>query len=156
MKLPLSSYQPKTLLLLRWIGCLLDPFRSFQQYCQFIFDAALSRRRKKKKLTILLLWIGRHGADIYNGWEWSSDSQRYTFSIVWDRFQQHIKPKVNFYLARYHFHQCEKKPDESFDEFISRCRLLAEKCKFSLRTYRRSNRSYWRVYTCGYRCKEKE
>ena len=51
--------------------------------------------------------------------------------IVLERFQRHIEPQVNSYLARYTFHQCRQAADESVDEFIARCRVIAAKCKFT-------------------------
>ena len=39
--------------------------------------------------------------------------------------------EVNSYLAGYNFHRARQTQDESVDEFISRCRVLAAKCKFA-------------------------
>ena len=50
---------------------------------------------------------------------------------VFNRFEKHIEPQVNSYLARFHFHQCRQAVEESVDEFIARCRVLAAKCKFA-------------------------
>ena len=38
---------------------------------------------------------------------------------------------MNSFLARYDFHQCRQKEEESVDEFISRLRVIAGKCKFT-------------------------
>ena len=38
---------------------------------------------------------------------------------------------MNYYLARYTFHQCRQGADESVDEFIARCRVITAKCKFT-------------------------
>ena len=79
----------------------------------------------------LLLWIGSHGRDIYDGWTWTTPNEKFKLQIVLDKFQRHIEPQVNSYLARYKFHRARQTQDESVDEFISQCRVLAAKCKFA-------------------------
>ena len=78
-----------------------------------------------------MLWIGRHGLDVYQGWTWDDPDNRHKLDQVWERFDRHIQPRVNSYLARYNFHKCRQLEHESVDEFIARCRVLAAKCKFS-------------------------
>ena len=56
---------------------------------------------------------------------------KFKLQIVLDKFQRHIEPQVNSYLARYNFHRARQTQDESVEEFISRCRVLAAKCKFA-------------------------
>ena len=53
----------------------------------------------------LLLWIGSHGRDIYDGWTWTTPDDKFKLQIVFDKFQRHIEPQVNTYLARYNFHR---------------------------------------------------
>ena len=108
-----------------------DAFRSFRQYCQLIFDGPFAAKSEKEKVTYLLLWIGSHGRDIYDGWTWTNPDERYQLDAVFNRFEKHIEPQVNSYLARFHFHQCRQAVEESVDEFIARCRVLAAKCKFA-------------------------
>ena len=108
-----------------------DAFRSFRQYCQLIFDGPFASKSEKEKVTYLLLWIGRHGLDVYQGWTWDDPDDRHKLDKVWERFDRHIQPRVNSYLARYNFKKCRQLEHESVDEFIARCRVLAAKCKFS-------------------------
>ena len=56
---------------------------------------------------------------------------KFKLQIVLDKFQRHIEPQVNSYLARYNFHGARQTQDESVDEFVSKCRVLAAKCKFT-------------------------
>ena len=72
-----------------------DPFCSFEQYCSLIFEGPFSAKTEKEKVTYLLLWIGRHGLDIYNSFQWDNDTDKYKLVPVWKKFHDHIQPKVN-------------------------------------------------------------
>ena len=78
----------------------------------------------------MLLWIGRHSLDVYDSFQWDDDIDKYKLVPVWKKFQDHIQPKVNSWLARYSLQQCKQAQHESVDEFISHCRTQAAKCKF--------------------------
>ena len=107
-----------------------DAFSSFRQYCQLIFDGPYSTKSEKEKVTYLLLWIGRQGLDVYNSFTWDNTDDRHKLTEVWQKFSDHIEPKVNSWLARYTLQQFRQSPEESVDAFISRCRTQAAKCKF--------------------------
>ena len=68
---------------------------------------------------------------MYDGWRWDYEDEKYSLNKVWQRFELHIEPKVNPYLAHYNFQQCRQTVDATVDDFISRCRLMAQKCKFA-------------------------
>ena len=108
-----------------------EAFRSFRQYSTLIFDGPFANKTEKEKVTYLLLWIGSHGRDIYVGWTWNTPEEKFRLQIILERFQRHIEPQADSYLARYTFHQCRQGADESVDEFIGRCRVIAAKCKFT-------------------------
>ena len=108
-----------------------EAYRSFRQYTTLIFDGRFANKTEKEKVTYLLIWIGSHGRDIYEGWTWNSPDDKFKLKLVLDKFQQHIEPQVNSYLARYNFHKSRQTADESVDEFVARLRVLAAKCKFA-------------------------
>ena len=112
---------------LNWSSPLPEAFRSFRQYSTLIFDGPFANKTEKEKVTYLLLWIGSHGHDICDGWTWNTPEEKFRLQIVLERFQRHIEPQVNSYLARYTFHQCRQTADESVDEFIAHCRVIAAK-----------------------------
>ena len=101
-----------------------EAFRSFKQYCCLIFDGPFSKKPEKERVTYLLLWIGRRGRDIYDGWRWDYEDEKYSLNKVWQRFELHIEQKVNPYLAHYNFQQCRQTADATVDDFISRCRVI--------------------------------
>ena len=48
-----------------------------------------------------------------------------------DGLGRHILPRVNSFLAGHNFHLARQMQDESVNKLISRCRVLAAKCKFT-------------------------
>ena len=108
-----------------------DEFRSFRRYCELVFTGPYAKLSEKEKVTYVLLWIGRHGLDVYNAWSWEHEADKHKLTPLWERFENHIEPKVNSFLARNDFHQCRQKEEESVDEFISRLRVIAGKCKLT-------------------------
>ena len=107
-----------------------DTFASFRQYCELIFDGPYSSKSDSEKAAYLLLWIGSTGLEIYNGWTFSNDADRKVVTELFRRFETHVQPKSNSWLARFQLQQCRQRTDESTDDFIGRCRHMAKKCKF--------------------------
>ena len=47
-----------------------------------------------------------------------------------ERFLEQIEPQVNFRIARFCLQNYSEKETENIDDFLVRCRLQAQKCKF--------------------------
>ena len=109
---------------------LADELAKFKQYCNLIFTGPYSKKSDKEQASFILLWIGRQGLDCFNSWTWDNEDDKEKPSKIWERFEKHVAPKVNHRLARYQLQQFQQKADESIDDFLSRCRNQATKCKF--------------------------
>ena len=59
------------------------------------------------------------------------DEDRHKPEKVWEKFQNHIEPKTNKFLSGYNFQQCRQTAEETVDDFVSRCRVMAGKWKFT-------------------------
>ena len=57
-------------------------------------------------------------------------SERKLLTPLWGRFEKQVEPRSNFSLNRFHLQKLRQTPSESADEYMIRCRLQAEKCKF--------------------------
>ena len=107
-----------------------DELAKFKQYCDLIFSGPYSRKTEKEQASFVLLWIGTQGLETYNSWTWDDAEDRNNPSIIWEWFEQHVVPKINHKLARYQVQQFKQKIDESVDDFLTRCRNQASKCRF--------------------------
>ncbi|XP_065176961.1 uncharacterized protein K02A2.6-like [Sycon ciliatum] len=108
-----------------------EEFASFRQYCELIFGGPYSAKSAKEQCSYILLWIGRPGVDIYNSWTFADEADRFKVDELLSRFQAHLQPKVNAWLARFQLQQQRQNVGETTDDFLCRCRNLAVKCKFA-------------------------
>ena len=123
----LSGMQPPQM---DWNGSdLPTAFKSFKQYCQLIFDGPLNQKEEKVKATYILLWI-REGRKIFNSFE-LSDEEKQKLDVIFDKFATYVVPKSNFRIARYQLQGFRQSDGESLDSFMARCKIQAQKCRFS-------------------------
>ena len=118
-----------------------DELAKFKQYCDLIFSGPYSRKREKEQASFILLWIGGQGLETYNSWTWDVAEDRNNPSIIWERFEQHVAPKINHRLARYQLQQFKQKIDESVDDFLTRCRIKLQNADSEIRLNRMSDSS---------------
>ena len=103
---------------------LVDTFSLFKQRMNLYFN--VHNIKNDKKLDTMLLSIGLPGLQIYNSWTLSGSEN--TIENVWYKFDDHLQPQSNRWLARLHLQQTRQRPEESVDSFVSRVRLQAKKC----------------------------
>jgi hypothetical protein len=103
--------------------------QAFKQYCTLIFAGPLSEKSKEDQVTYILIWIGQEGLRMFNSWAVSQDDQKDPVKI-WEHFEKHIAPKSNFRLNRFQLQKYRQSTTESIDEFMTKCKLQALKCKF--------------------------
>ncbi|KAK3719566.1 hypothetical protein QZH41_006864 [Actinostola sp. cb2023] len=107
-----------------------DEFARFKQYCNLVFDGPYSKKSAIEKSSYILLWIGRQGVDIYNSFVWDNEDDKTKLEPIWSKFEKHLAPRTNYRLARYQLQQLKQTSDENIDDFMTRCRNQANKCKF--------------------------
>ena len=105
-------------------------FKTFKQYCQLIFNGTLNKKKEEEKATYILLWIGEEGLKIFTSFE-LSDEDKVKTNTIFDKFTTYLEPKLNFRIARFQLQGFRQTNDESGDAFMARCKLQAQKCRFS-------------------------
>ena len=107
-------------------------YSEFCQYADLIFQGPFNNKDPKEKVTYLLLWMGQEGITIYKSWEEElSEDDRKDYTKIMDRFKKHFEPKTNFRVERHIFRHFEQRETESCENFMSRCKTQAKKCKFT-------------------------
>ena len=102
-------------------------FRSFQHYCELIFEGPLTKKSEQEKITYALLWLGQEGIRIFKAWNVEVN----TVKELFEAFAKHFQPKTNFRLERFRLQKFQQEPGETVDDFMSKCRTQVQKCKFS-------------------------
>ncbi|XP_062582084.1 uncharacterized protein LOC134243873 [Saccostrea cucullata] len=76
-----------------------------------------------------MIWIGDKGRDIYSTWNLSEkDSKK--FSVMKEKFENHVKPKSDRVYSRYKFLSRTQKEGETFEKFLTDLRLLVKECGY--------------------------
>ena len=66
---------------------------------------------------------------MYNTWD-LSETDKKDVEVIWAKFQALIEPKSNYRLSRFHLQKFRQMSSETVDEFMTRCKTQARKCKF--------------------------
>ena len=100
-------------------------FKFFKQKCELIFDGPLEKQTEKKKVQLLLLWIGDKGLEIYNTATWVNDGDDYKLKPVFQHLENYTKPSSNHILARFQLRSL-KQGDMTLEEFVTKARSLID------------------------------
>ena len=123
----LSGIEPPRM---NWLATdLPTEFRSFRQYCELIFSEPFAEKGQSERVTYILLWVGQEGRRMYNTWD-LSETDKKDVEVIWAKFQALIEPKSNYRLSRFHLQKFRQLSSETVDEFMTRCKTQARKCKF--------------------------
>ena len=109
---------------------LLDDFCKFKHSCQCIFDGLMCHITSGKvKTSMLLIWAGPDGEDIYENFNLLS-YQKYDVDYALRRFKEFCEPICNFRMARFKFSKVYQYNGESVDVFYNRILKTARQCEF--------------------------
>jgi hypothetical protein len=81
-----------------------------------------------------LLWLGQEGISTFSTWE-LSEEQKNDPNYILEKFGKHVEPKSNFRINRFNLQKIRQSADESIDQFMTGCKIQANKCKFSADEY---------------------
>jgi hypothetical protein len=122
-------------------GDLKRRFQLFKQKCELIFEGPLRDKPEEYKSRMLLLWIDDKGLEIYNAADWgqpavaaapdNADLQANNLQLagIWRVLEAYVKPRSNQVLASYQL-RCLKQEDLTFDEYLTKAKLLLAECHY--------------------------
>ncbi|CAI9734445.1 Hypothetical predicted protein [Octopus vulgaris] len=120
-----------------------EEFKKFKQKAQLAFKSFLKGTTDDEKVSYILLWSGNKGIDLYNSWDMSESDCNDPDTLL-DKFERHLEPRSNHRIQRYEFQGLKQAPQETIDNFLSRLKNVAEKCKFKDREERIVDQLIWR------------
>ena len=114
-----------------WSATDLDSaMRKFLRACQLHFDGPLRDVDEAVKVTYLKLWSGSEGQDIADTFSIPKD-QRNKLQPWLDQFQNYVKPRSNFRVARFRLLGSSQRPDEPVDAYLKRLKELIAQCDYA-------------------------
>uniref|UniRef100_A0A0L8FNQ1 Retrotransposon gag domain-containing protein n=1 Tax=Octopus bimaculoides TaxID=37653 RepID=A0A0L8FNQ1_OCTBM len=108
---------------------IVEAFKKFKQKTQLAFKSFMKGATADEKVSYILLWTGEKGLDLFNSWN-MSESDCNNPDILLKKFERHLEPRSNHRIHRYEFQGLKQYPQETIDNFLSRLKNVAEKCKF--------------------------
>jgi hypothetical protein len=84
---------------------------------------------KEKQHDFIIFQAGEKGEELSKTWNLPAEQLKDPKN-VWDKFEQSVGVADNFRVHRLTFSNLRQKDGESVDEFFTRCKALALKCKF--------------------------
>jgi len=98
----------------------------FKEKCELFFDA--KDIPEKKQVSHILLKAGETGLQMYNSWD-LPEADKKTVTVL-QKFGKYGQSEEHFRLARLRTQIMRQKEAETVDEFVTQCRLQAQRCKF--------------------------
>ena len=84
---------------------------------------------ESKKVSLLLTCLGDKGLDIYNSFNLGAD-EAFKWDTVMNRFETYCNPRKNVSFERHKFFAIVQESGETFDGFLTRIKLQAQRCEF--------------------------
>lgn len=105
-------------------------FARFKQKCELMFQSVLMKASDGEKASYLLLWTGEKGIEMFNSWTFTNEADKKVPKVLLEKFQQHLEPKTHHRIHRYTFQGLQQSSGESIDDFLTKLKNIAAKCKF--------------------------
>ena len=98
----------------------------YKQRCELFF--AIKNIKRDKQVEHILYYSGQKGLEKFNSWD-LTEEQKKNPDVIWEKFRGQSTTE-NFRICRMNLQKFMQKDGETIDDFIMRCRLQAQKCKF--------------------------
>ncbi|XP_048747984.2 uncharacterized protein LOC125660191 [Ostrea edulis] len=108
---------------------LVEEWPTFIQHVGFLIKGPLSSINEEEHCNYLMIWIGDKRRDIHSTWNLSEDDSK-NFSVIKEKFENHVKPKSNRVYSRYKFLSRTQREGEIFEKFLTDLRLLVKECGY--------------------------
>uniref|UniRef100_A0A0L8H969 Retrotransposon gag domain-containing protein n=1 Tax=Octopus bimaculoides TaxID=37653 RepID=A0A0L8H969_OCTBM len=115
-----------------------DVVETFKKFKQKIPERFNCRR----KVSYILLWMGEKGLDLFNSWD-MSESDFSNPDTLLEKCERYQEPRSNHRIHRYEFQGLKQDPQETINNFLSRLKNVAEKCRFKDKDERIVDQLIW-------------
>lgn len=104
-------------------------------WSSYSLATGLSEKDDAVQVATLLTVIGEEAREVFStfsGWEHEDDSTKIV--PVLDKFEQYCQPHKNIPFERYRFNRRTQEPGETYDQYRTALRKIAESCEFNMIT----------------------
>ena len=104
-----------------------ETFRLFKQRLELYF---VVNKIKIEQVNYILLRVGNEGLKKYNTWLLTGE-EKHTPEIIFNKFIEQLEPKENFRINCLKLMTYKQEAEESFDDFVNRCRWMTQRCSLT-------------------------
>lgn len=98
----------------------------------YVLATELSKKDEKIQVATLLTVIGEEAREVYSTFtDWEREGDNEKIEPVLKKFATYCKPRQNVPFERYRFNRSVQEPGESYDQYRTALRKLAEGCSFN-------------------------
>ena len=112
-----------------WASAGAESFKIFKQRMELYFTVKGVNDEAKTSHTLLA--IGEEGLRKYNSLVGLSETDKKDYKKIFEKLLEQIEPAENYRVCRLKLTKYCQGSEETLDEFVNRCNLLAKKCEFS-------------------------
>ena len=105
--------------------------RKFLRSCNLHFNGPLKDLAEAVQINYLLIWAGSEGQDIADTFTFTTAEQGKLQSYI-SKFENYVKPRSNFRVARYRLLGCSQQPGEAADVYMKRLKELISQCDYDV------------------------
>ena len=124
-----ASLPPPTM---DWLSSDLDSaMRKFLHSCNLHFNGPLEDLAKVVQINYLLIWAGSEGQDIADTFTFTTPEQDTLQSYI-SKFENYVKPRSNFRVARYRLLGFSQQPGQAVDVYMKCLKEVISQCDYDV------------------------
>jgi len=99
-------------------------------WTNYSITTGLNEKEEAMQVATLLTVIGEEAREVYTTFTWSTAGDKTKIQKVLDKFQEYCQPFKNIPFERYKFNRRAQEMGESYDQYRTCLRKLADECQF--------------------------
>ena len=100
-------------------------------WVNYALATELNTKSEPVQVATLLTVIGEEAREVFSTFVWTTDGDSAKITPVLDKFATYCQPCKNIPFERYRFNRRMQEPGESYDQYSTALRKLAEGCDFA-------------------------
>ena len=96
---------------------------------ELYIELSMARKSENDECSVFLYVISQKGRDVYNTMN-LDDTQRDIINVLFTKFEEYCKPKLNVTVERHQFNTRVQDKVEQIDRYVTNLRLSAKNCSF--------------------------
>ena len=111
-------------------GNIAEKWKKFRlAWSNYVLATEVDKKSEAVQVATLLTVIGEEARDVYSTFDWFDEADKNKIAPVLQQFADYCQPRKNVPFERYRFKQRAQEAGESYDQYKTALRKLAEGCE---------------------------